>query len=705
MSKGSSCIPDEDLTRHFQWRWNEHGIYLGVCSTLGLFVFMLYVLPFPQAKNSLAEFEFLRAKFQNTSSVGPASRDELTFLKGGPEEQSGRAPHHEGGAVHRLRSPREAVRHSGLLGTLKAAEGSHTASLFARDLASGNSVLGGLIGNNIGDATGVGGFGSIGTGTRAAGQLHRGEQSIGYGRPAPASGPAIHTLAVSPVAHTITIDPNGRFATTYRPGHGHLDWFDAELGRNQVPPQIRQLVGDLGSRYAPALPAPEGRALIQQVDVERTALPPGGGPVAMRIALRSSKDHVDAQRLRPPLAVHVVLDVSGSMSGTPLAEAKQAVHQLLGRLLPTDRFSLTAFESNAYVVVPDATVGSRQQLIRQQVDAVRVAGSTNMAAGLDLGYGEALRHRLGPEWVSLVMVLSDGHPNVGESWPEALSARAAEAFQAGIQTSAFGVSDKHDGLLMSQIAERGAGGYYYLPNVEAIPSALAAELDTRLQPVAQAVEVRVRLAPEVQLTATHGSRKLDARESAQVTDQERAVDAQAAQRDQIARDRMREIEGGMRFFIPGFARDDRHVILLGLRVPAGMGKRALATVELRYKDRLRHDNVEDRQSIQIPYASSDVASVATLNPSVAATIQGFAAGETLVTASGLIGSIDSARASALLAERAALLRKAASTLHEPRLASDATRIDQLRQVIARNEVPDPLLLAQLLNHSGQGLLH
>jgi hypothetical protein len=34
MSTGSSGGADEDLTRHFRWRWNEHGIYLGVCSTL-----------------------------------------------------------------------------------------------------------------------------------------------------------------------------------------------------------------------------------------------------------------------------------------------------------------------------------------------------------------------------------------------------------------------------------------------------------------------------------------------------------------------------------------------------------------------------------------------------------------------------------------------------------------------------------------------
>lgn len=35
---------DEDLTLRFRWRWNEHGIYLAVCSTIGLLVLGLLAL-------------------------------------------------------------------------------------------------------------------------------------------------------------------------------------------------------------------------------------------------------------------------------------------------------------------------------------------------------------------------------------------------------------------------------------------------------------------------------------------------------------------------------------------------------------------------------------------------------------------------------------------------------------------------------------
>jgi len=47
MSQANDPNPDEDLTLHFRWRWGEHGIYLAVCSIIGLFVLALYLWRMP----------------------------------------------------------------------------------------------------------------------------------------------------------------------------------------------------------------------------------------------------------------------------------------------------------------------------------------------------------------------------------------------------------------------------------------------------------------------------------------------------------------------------------------------------------------------------------------------------------------------------------------------------------------------------------
>ena len=47
MSQTHDPMLDEDLTPRFHWRWAEHGIYLAVCSAIGLFVLALHIVPPP----------------------------------------------------------------------------------------------------------------------------------------------------------------------------------------------------------------------------------------------------------------------------------------------------------------------------------------------------------------------------------------------------------------------------------------------------------------------------------------------------------------------------------------------------------------------------------------------------------------------------------------------------------------------------------
>jgi Mg-chelatase subunit ChlD len=549
-------------------------------------------------------------------------------------------------------------------------------------------VLGGLIGLDQA-LEGVGGLGTIGTGSGGSGAAFG---LVGVGRRARA--PEIPTPTV-PV-----LDPNGRFATTYRPGRGHLAWLDDALARGELPPTTRELVAAVGDTEAPPLPTPVGQALALRADLERAALPPAGGPTHLRIALRSAAGPVPR---RPPLAVHVVLDVSGSMEGAPLAHARAAVEALVARLWPGDQLSLTTFSWNASVVLPAGPVGPRRARIAAALAALRAGGGTALAAGLARGYAEAARGEVGPDWVRLVLLLSDGRPTEGEDRASVLGVMAAEAFAGGVETSAFGVGPDHDGALMAAVAARGAGGYYYLPDADRIAPAMAAEIEGRLRPVAQAVEVRVRLAPGVRLVGVPGSRRLDRTEAAEVRAQELAVDAQAARRG-LARDRAVDAPGGMRFFIPGFSGDDHHALLLALELPGGVGDRLVAEIELRYKDRLRRRNVTVGTVVHARHADSDAESAQSRDPSVAAAAQAFAAGEALLEAAQRIERGDDAGAAAVLAERVGILRCAAKALAHPALRESADRLERLRALVGDPRRDDPLMLARLLDTSGQGLL-
>jgi Ca-activated chloride channel family protein len=511
---------------------------------------------------------------------------------------------------------------------------------------------------------------------------------MGLKKPMPAT--AAPTAAPAEAA----IDPNGRFATTYRPGGGHLSAFEAAVARGIIPEGERELISDIGARYASDAAAPAAKTLAIATDLERGKLAPTGGEFHARLSLRSTQK---APAARPRLSVHLVLDVSGSMGGDAITNARKAAQVLVDKLAPTDDFSLVTFSSDAQVAIPDGPVGARREQIKKTIEGIKEGGGTNIGAGLTMGYQQAHSKAIPEDAVKVVLLLSDGHVNSGILDKNSLSGLALGAFQDGIQTSSFGLGGDYDGPLMSAIAADGAGGYYYLRDSEQIAPALTTEMDKRLDPVATAVEVRVRLKKGVELLHVYGSRRLNEAEAARVRIQEVAIDAQEQKRNDIKKDRKDDQEGGMRFFIPAFARDDGHALLLKLRAPEGVGSKPVALVELKYKDRVSKKNVAEEFPIQVEYAGSDADSFASRNASVLRTVQGFAAGEALAGAASLINRNDRGGAAALLAERAGILREAAASLGEPLFLKDAERLERLRShTQSPTGMGDPLVLAMLL---------
>jgi Ca-activated chloride channel family protein len=519
-------------------------------------------------------------------------------------------------------------------------------------------------------------------------------QQNGYARPAdvPAE-PAPPPVAV--------LDRNARYATTYRPGGAAIAAFDAAVTKGSIPTTYKDLVGDFGGRYAPTLNVPSGSAMAFSIETERGKLAPSGGLVNLRIAMRSSTEMPG----RAPLSVHLVLDVSGSMQGLAIENAKQAAETLVSRLEPQDDFSMVIFSDDAQVLVEDGPAVSRRDRILGSIRKIQAEGGTNISSGLDAGYKLAHTASINPDAVKIVMFLSDGHANAGDTNPSSIAQRSAKAFQDGIQTSSFGLGADFDAQIMSSVADQGAGGYYYLADSSQIAPALNREMDARLVPVAQAVEVRLRLRPEITPRKVFGSHALDKAEAALVRQQELVVDSLVQKRDNIKKDRQTDAEGGMRFFMPSFSRDDRHAMLVTVEVPEGMGEATIGSVEIKYKDRLAKKNVTQEIPIRTTYAASDAESASTTNASVAATVQAFAAGDAILKAADAIDRGNRAYAAQLLRERAELLKRASAALEEPRLGEEGLRLARLALATSGDQkVSDPLPLAVMLRGSGYGYL-
>ena len=177
-----------------------------------------------------------------------------------------------------------------------------------------------------------------------------------------------------------------------------------------------------------------------------------------------------------PRDLTLVVDVSGSMSGTKLEQAKAALEQAIGTLGSRDRFRLIAFSSavrrfrDGYVsATRDNLTGAREFI--QQLGA---EGGTNIAGAL----GAALDLPGDTERLAIVLFLTDGVPSVGEQAPD----RIAELAAARIgRTRIFPVGVGHDvnTYLLDRLAARGRGSAEYVPpgsSVEAAMGSLTAKL-------------------------------------------------------------------------------------------------------------------------------------------------------------------------------------------------------------------------------------
>ncbi len=198
---------------------------------------------------------------------------------------------------------------------------------------------------------------------------------------------------------------------------------------------------------------------------------------------------------RPPATLQVVLDRSGSMADGRLEAALVAIDRLLGRLGPEDRFGLVMFDDQVQVPVAAGPVGDRIHA-RSVLAQIYPGGMTDLASGYTRGIQEA--QRVTPEDGSATLVLlSDGHANVGVTDLDALEQFASGAQRARISSSTVGIGLGYDEDLLAAIARGGAGNTHFAENGDDAGAALASEVEGLLTESVQAVSLTVRPSNDV----------------------------------------------------------------------------------------------------------------------------------------------------------------------------------------------------------------
>jgi len=220
---------------------------------------------------------------------------------------------------------------------------------------------------------------------------------------------------------------------------------------------------------------------------------PAGAPATRHLLLTLAAPEAPRAAGRQSMHVAFALDRSGSMGGSKIRLAREAVTKALGLLRSDDRFALVAYDDRVDVVVEStsASAEARRHAV-QRLQEIDARGSTDLAGGWMAGCEQVAPH-LADEPAGRCLLLTDGLANVGITDPEELAARAASLRARHIVTSTFGVGADFDEELLQRLAEQSGGHFYFIESPVQIADLLTSELGEALEVVARDASVAVQL--------------------------------------------------------------------------------------------------------------------------------------------------------------------------------------------------------------------
>lgn len=189
--------------------------------------------------------------------------------------------------------------------------------------------------------------------------------------------------------------------------------------------------------------------------------------------LLASPKIVSEQTERPAKTVVFTLDVSGSMSGKKIEQARESLKFVLSRLNDGDKFNVVLFGTDVRAFsesLQTIDAASRTEALAF-VDSVRSRGSTNIEGALHSAFKQlAQDDSANPKYL---FFFSDGEPTTGET-NEMKLAQLAREKNNGARFFSFGLGYDVNSRLLDRFVRDGRGQGEYVKPDENIEERVAA---------------------------------------------------------------------------------------------------------------------------------------------------------------------------------------------------------------------------------------
>jgi Ca-activated chloride channel family protein len=197
-------------------------------------------------------------------------------------------------------------------------------------------------------------------------------------------------------------------------------------------------------------------------------------------------------------AAHLVfvVDASASMGQADrLPLIQQGLNRLVQALAPEDRVSVVSCSDQARLLADQVSAGDQSALI-STVSAIQPSGSTNLLAGLQLGYATARKYFQSGQ-INQVILCSDGVANVGATEAESVLEAVAEDRKQGIMLMCVGVGyGAYNDVLLEALANQGDGRYVFVDAPDQVDRVFVQPLAAALQTVAKDARIQVKFNPD-----------------------------------------------------------------------------------------------------------------------------------------------------------------------------------------------------------------
>jgi TonB family protein len=182
--------------RWFMWNWAEHKFTLGSFLALGLFLVMIFAVP-PEGMSVSSDLVGMSRGMIPFTVKAPEPEQPPEILTNRPDKSPGEAGKPHAGPAGKMgdekskrptgayvikgdgkdthlgkEESKSAIQNKGILGILSSSQGAQFADIFGRDSAVGSgqeTILGNLVGSEIANGYGTGGWGVTGSGAGGGG--------------------------------------------------------------------------------------------------------------------------------------------------------------------------------------------------------------------------------------------------------------------------------------------------------------------------------------------------------------------------------------------------------------------------------------------------------------------------------------------------------------------------------------------------------